>query len=211
MSHDLSSVVAGFADEAFGSQAVFRSALQALSHPGRLNRVPLEAELPRQGNAASALLLLALLDADCSVWLSPTLARSDAALWLRFHTGCRLVDNARDAQFLWVDRADSLPALHSLRLGSEDYPDQSATCVVDVATLSSANLPTDTLASHWMLSGPGIQTRSHLSVAGLPVDFASQWADNHAGFPRGVDLFLTTHDQVVGLPRTTRIHTPVEV
>jgi alpha-D-ribose 1-methylphosphonate 5-triphosphate synthase subunit PhnH len=210
MAHDLSSVVAGFADEAFGSQAVFRSALQALSHPGRPVSVPHEAELPRQGNAASALLLLALLDADCSLWLSPTLSRSDAALWLRFHTGCRLVDTAAEAQFLWIDGADSLPALHTLRQGSEDYPDQSATCVVDVASLESAGIPADDSISQWTLSGPGIQGSQRLCVAGLPEDFAAQWAGNQAGFPRGVDLFLTTHDQIVGLPRTTRIHTPVE-
>jgi alpha-D-ribose 1-methylphosphonate 5-triphosphate synthase subunit PhnH len=32
-----------------------------------------------------------------------------------------------------------------------------------------------------------------------------QWQHNHASFPRGVDVFLTTPTQVVGLPRTTRI------
>jgi alpha-D-ribose 1-methylphosphonate 5-triphosphate synthase subunit PhnH len=32
-----------------------------------------------------------------------------------------------------------------------------------------------------------------------------QWQHNHASFPRGVDVFLTTPTHVVGLPRTTHI------
>jgi alpha-D-ribose 1-methylphosphonate 5-triphosphate synthase subunit PhnH len=205
MSHDLSSVGAGFSHEAFGSQAVFRSALQALSHPGRCIPVEHDADLPRQGNAAAAVFLLAMLDADCGLWLSPSLQGSDAAMWLRFHTGCQLVEHAAQAQFVWVGAGDPLPSLQSLRQGSDECPDQSATCVVDVRSLSAG---VDAEAQCWTLSGPGIREQATLSVTGLPADFAAQWAHNQAGFPRGVDLFLATRDQLVGLPRTTRIHTP---
>jgi alpha-D-ribose 1-methylphosphonate 5-triphosphate synthase subunit PhnH len=44
-----------------------------------------------------------------------------------------------------------------------------------------------------------------LAVDGLSADFQAQWAANHACFPRGVDLFLATQTQLVGLPRTTSI------
>lgn len=212
MTHDLSSVVGGFAHEAFGSQAVFRSALQALSHPGRCIAVAHDAELPRHGNAAAAAFLLAMLDADCSLWLAPSLRGSDADMWLRFHTGCQLVAHAAQAQFVWVGAADTLPSLQSLRQGSDEFPDHSATCVVDVLSLSvatGAEATADT--QHWRLTGPGIREQAQLSVTGLPTDFAAQWAHNHAGFPRGVDLFLATRDELVGLPRTTRIHTLAEV
>jgi alpha-D-ribose 1-methylphosphonate 5-triphosphate synthase subunit PhnH len=59
--------------------------------------------------------------------------------------------------------------------------------------------------SRWTLSGPGIQNFSHLTAEGLPEDFVLQWAANHAVFPRGVDLFLATQTQLLGLPRTTSI------
>ncbi|MDM7948421.1 phosphonate C-P lyase system protein PhnH [Hydrogenophaga sp.] len=209
MAHDLSSVGAGFSHEAFGSQAVFRSALMALSHPGRCIPVEHDAELPRRGNAAAAVFLLAMLDADCGLWLSPSLRDSDAAMWLRFHTGCQLLEHAEMAQFVWVGAGDLLPELQSLQQGSDESPDQSATCVVDVSCLSAGPVD-DADAQHWTLSGPGIREQATLGVTGLPADFAAQWALNNAGFPRGVDLFLATHDQLVGLPRTTRIHTPVE-
>ncbi len=195
---DLQNIVAGFDNEAFGSQAVFRAALDALSHPGRPLDMPLNTALPRQGHCAAAALLLGLLDADTPLWLSPMLASSDAAGWLRFHTGCPIVTNTAAAQFLWVAQGDEMPALNSLRLGSDAYPDQSATCVLEVPSLQAD-------ITGWRLQGPGMAGERHLRVAGLPKDFVAQWDANHAGFPRGVDAFLCTATQIAGLPRTTRI------
>ncbi|QHE83533.1 phosphonate C-P lyase system protein PhnH [Hydrogenophaga sp. BPS33] len=193
---DLQHIVGGFEHEAFGSQAAFRAAMNALSYPGRWAAMPMQAERPRQGHGAAAVLLLALLDADCTVWLSPKLAASDAAPWLRFHTGCQLVAEAGAAQFVWVARGDAMPALARLVGGSDNQPDHSTTCVLDVLAQDGGA---------WTLSGPGIPGTADLSVDGLPGDFAAQWVDNHAAFPRGVDVFLCTPSHVAGLPRTTRI------
>lgn len=195
---DLQNIVAGFDHEAFGSQAVFRVALDALSHPGRVFDMPLATALPRQGQGAAAALLLGLLDADTTLWLSPSLASSDAPAWLRFHTGCQIVTEASTAQFLWVAKADDMPQLSRLPAGSDPYPDQSATCVLEVDSLHNH-------AGAWRLQGPGIPTERHLCAQGVSSDFAAQWADNHASFPRGVDVFLSTATCIAGLPRTTRI------
>jgi alpha-D-ribose 1-methylphosphonate 5-triphosphate synthase subunit PhnH len=197
-SPDLQNIVAGFDHEAFGSQAVFRAALDALSHPGRPLDMPLDTALPRQGHCAAAALLLGLLDADTTLWLSPALASSDAPAWLRFHTGCLIVTDVGAAQFVWVAQGDDLPSLSRMQKGSDAYPDQSATCVIEVNSLQ-------TDAVGWRLQGPGIPAERNLRVRGLPPDFAAQWAYNHAEFPRGVDVFLTTPTQIAGLPRTTRI------
>ena len=202
--HDLSNLGAGFTHEAFGSQAMFRVALEALSHPGRCMTVSHDAEVPQTGHPASAALLLALLDTDCTLWLSPSLANSDAAAWLRFHTGCQLVNNAEQAMFAWVAAGDAMPALVSFSQGSDNAPDQSATCVLDLPLLD-AKASRESIAAQWALKGPGIQDVNHLSVGGLAADFLAQWAANHASFPRGVDLFLASAQQLVGLPRTTSI------
>jgi alpha-D-ribose 1-methylphosphonate 5-triphosphate synthase subunit PhnH len=198
---DLSAMGAGFGNEALASQAVFRSALNALSHPGRLVDVVHDASVPAHAHSASATLLLAMLDADCTLWLSPKLAASDAALWLHFHTGCQLVSDVTLAQFVWLAQGDAMPALASLAQGTEAYPDHSAICVLDVAELSA-----DTHNGNaWTLQGPGIQTYTSVGVQGLAPDFAQQWAANHARFPRGVDVFLAAQHQLLGLPRTTTI------
>lgn len=202
--HDLSNLGAGFTHEAFGSQAMFRVALKALSHPGRCMTVRHDAEVPQTGHPTSAALLLALLDSDCTLWLSPSLANSDAAAWLRFHTGCQLVSNAEQAMFAWVGAGDAMPALASFSQGSDNAPDQSATCVLDLPLLD-AKARSESGVAQWALRGPGIQDVNHLSVDGLAVDFLAQWSANHASFPRGVDLFLASAQQLVGLPRTTSI------
>ncbi len=196
----MQSMVAGFDSEAFGSQAVFRVALQALSHPGQILTMPTDAQLPQSGHGAAALLLLGLLDADTTVWMSESLAQSDAAAWLRFHTGCLCVSDPHEAQFLWLAQGQDpiWPSLAQLRQGSDAYPDQSATCVIEVQSLQAS-------ACGWVLQGPGIATQQALQVQGLAADFQAQWAENHGRFPQGVDVFLTTPTQVVGLPRTTRI------
>ncbi|MFT6698041.1 MAG: alpha-D-ribose 1-methylphosphonate 5-triphosphate synthase subunit PhnH, partial [Polaromonas sp.] len=72
-------------------------------------------------------------------------------------------------------------------------------------TLLDANAGSDGGATRWTLKGPGIQNVNHLAVDGLAVDFLAQWMANHASFPRGVDLFLASAQQLVGLPRTTSI------
>ena len=203
---DLSTLGAGFADLARGSQAVFRTALQAMSHPGRPLPMQADVQAPAHGNTAAAVLLLALLDADSNVWLSPSLAAGDAGAWLRFHTGCVLVTDVSQAQFVW-STCDELPALASLPMGSEAYPDQSATCVIDVADFVQVADGIDIGA--WVLRGPGIDGETRLHVAGLSPamagDFLAQRAANHASFPRGVDMFLASRDRIVGLPRSTQI------
>ena len=203
---DLSTLGAGFADLARGSQAVFRTALQAMSHPGRPLPMQADVQAPARGNTAAAVLLLALLDADSHLWLSPSLAAGDAGAWLRFHTGCVLVSEVSQAQFVWSTH-DELPALASLSMGSEAYPDQSATCVIDVSDFVQVADGIDIGA--WVLRGPGIDGETRLHVAGLAPsmadDFLAQRAANHASFPRGVDMFLASHRHIVGLPRSTQI------
>ncbi|WCM91485.1 phosphonate C-P lyase system protein PhnH [Acidovorax sp. NCPPB 2350] len=190
----------GFQDAALGSQAVFRIALAALSHPGRPLPIPRVAEVPETGHPAAAALMLALLDADCALWLSPRIARGDAGDWLRFHTGCRLAGSPGMADFLWIGLGDPLPPLAGLRLGSDTYPEESATCVVEVEALHAPEA-----GPGWWLSGPGVAGRQGLDVQGGPPTLAALQAESHALFPRGVDLFLATPDQIAGLPRTTHI------
>lgn len=195
--HSLQDMQAGFAVEALGSQAAFRVALQALSHPGRVWPMPIDAECPAHGHAAAAVCLLALLDADCALWLSPTLASSSTAAWLRFHTGCQLVSLPAQAQFAWVAQGDEVPDLTAFMPGTDTDPETSTTLLLDVADFDGGALFT--------LAGPGIATTQTLQVNGLPEAFADQWAHNHAAFPRGVDVLLTSPATLVGLPRTTRI------
>jgi alpha-D-ribose 1-methylphosphonate 5-triphosphate synthase subunit PhnH len=199
-SDDLQWMQPGFADPVLDSQVVFRRALEALSMPGRLIDLPDLATVPKQGHSASALLLLALVDSDCALWLSPSLAGTDAQAWLRFHTGCRFVQAPGEANFLWLYAGDPWPVLSDMQLGSDEYPDQSATCIMETRSLQTGGED-----QVWSLTGPGIAAPIGLTAEGMPENFAAQWAVNHSAFPRGVDVILTTATQALGLPRSTAL------
>ncbi|MDF1484632.1 phosphonate C-P lyase system protein PhnH [Ramlibacter sp. H39-3-26] len=201
---NLATLGAGFSAPALDSQAVFRVALDALSRPGQVLAMPRHAQVPANAPAAAACLLLALLDPDARLWAASSIAAGDAPRWLRFHTGCQIVDTPAQAQFAWAGHAGEMPPLDAFEQGSDLYPEQSATCVLGVASLAAQDAP-----DAWRLQGPGIRGASALAVGGLDGAFASrflqEWQANRGRFPRGVDLFLATDAQIAGLPRTVGI------
>jgi len=205
MQMQLKDLGCGFSQPALCSQSVFRHALAALSMPASLQVLDPAAALqgvqaPQGAHPAAAALLLALLDQDCKLWLSPGFMRSDAAPWLRFHTGCAVVSDLAEADFAWVAAASELPPLSSFSQGSAEYPDQSATCIVQVDGLQ-AHAP----ALAWTLSGPGVKGSAQLQVDGLGAEFLAQWRASQLHFPCGVDFLFTHGHAFVGLPRSTQI------
>jgi len=193
---DLASVGPGFADPVLESQAAFRGCLSALATPGALVSVGAGLEpLPGLHAAASAL-LLSLLDQDTRLWISPGFTTSPVATTLKFHTGCTFAASPGEADFALVSAAEELPPLVAFSAGSAEYPERSATVVLQVPVI---------LGAGWRLTGPGIRGEARLSVPTLGDGFLPQWERNRARFPRGIDLYLTCGEILCGLPRTTRI------
>jgi alpha-D-ribose 1-methylphosphonate 5-triphosphate synthase subunit PhnH len=185
----------GFADPVGAAQATFRAVLTALSEPGKVLALALDLEPPAPLGLAAAAVALSLLDGDTPLWCDP--ASRAAAPSLRFHTGAPLVDAPERARFALIAEAALLPSLAAFDAGSDEYPDRSATLIIEVAALGDGT----TL----MLRGPGIPERRALAVGGLPAGFRSEWQANHARFPRGVDVILTAGGRLAGLPRSTVI------
>lgn len=193
---DLVTIGPGFADAVLESQAAFRSCLAALAAPGTVVRLGAGlAPVPGLHAAASAL-LLSLLDQDTRLWLSPSVATSHTATSLKFHTGCSLAASPGEAEFALVAGVQELPPLEAFSAGSDEYPERSATIVLEVPAI---------LESGWRLTGPGVRDASLLSVPALGSGFLQEWERNRARFPRGVDLYLSCSERLCGLPRTTRI------
>jgi alpha-D-ribose 1-methylphosphonate 5-triphosphate synthase subunit PhnH len=182
----------GLADPVQQSQEIFRTVLAALSEPGRVFQLAdmAPADALEVGPAALGI-LLALTDGDTPVWLGD---KAEAlANYLRFHTGSPIVSDPGAAQFALVRGGDW--RLDLFDPGNEDFPDQSATLIVEVDALTEGGLIT--------LSGPGIPGHRHVTVQGLPADFSGQWSAKHAQFPCGVDVIVTCGSSLMGLPRTT--------
>jgi len=178
----------GFAAPAVEAAEAFRAVLQAMARPGRIARVG-GAVPPAPCSPAAGVVLLTLVDADTPLHLA---GRHDCAGlrdWVRFHTGAPLV-GASDAAFALGDWA-ALGPLERYAQGIPEYPDRSATLIVELPALEAAGT---------RLTGPGIR-----DMAALSLPEVDAFARNAARFPLGLDFILTAGDRLAALPRTTRV------
>ena len=182
----------GFADPVLDAQASFRAILEAMSRPGRIQRIEARITPPAPLCAAAGAALLSLADADTPLWLDAGEAVTE---WLRFHCGAPITPEIGAARFALASGA--APSLEALDVGTDEDPQMGATLILQVAGLVAGD--------GWRLTGPGIQHEHRLRVLGAPADFIAAWARNHTLFPRGIDVLLCAGDSIAALPRSVTI------
>ena len=185
----MSVLLPGFANAA-DAQSCFRAVLAAMSRPGEIMPIGVTLMPPEGMSLAAAATLLTLADNTTSVSL-PKDAKT-VEDWLVFHTGARLTAQPT-ADFVL---AHELPRLASLRQGTADEPETSATLILQLGSLNSGRR-----ARLW---GPGIETVKQLD---LPLDdgFIREWQMQRRRNPLGVDVLLCSAAQMVALPRSVTI------
>jgi len=177
------------------SQAAFRALMEALARPGTVKPLPPAAAAPSPLSATAAAVALTMLDYETPVWLDAPLAqRPQVADWARLHTGARVTSDPREAAFAFIADPVHAPAFDGFSLGTPEYPDRSATLVLQVEDFGSGQ--------RLLLAGPGIADVRSFSARPLPPDFQNRIAANRALFPRGVDMILVSPDAVAALPRS---------
>ena len=177
------------------SQAAFRALMDALARPGTVKPLPPAAAAPSPLSATAAAVALTMLDYETPVWLvAPLAQRPQVADWVRLHTGARVTSDPREAAFAFIADPVHAPAFDGFSLGTPEYPDRSATLVLQVEDFGSGQ--------RLLLAGPGIADVRSFSARPLPPDFQNRIAANRALFPRGVDMILVSPDAVAALPRS---------
>ena len=192
---DQSVMTGGFSDPSIQAAWGFRAAMNAMARPGDILAVQ-GAQAPAPVSEAAAVLLLVLCDPDTPVWLAPSHDSDALRRWVAFHTGAPVVA-ARDEAAFALGRWDSLAPLGDYRIGTAEYPDRSATLIVEMDDLRAEGA---------VLTGPGIK-----EVAGLNLPDVAAFRANRALFPLGLDFFFTCGDRLAALPRSTRVTDPAEV
>ena len=186
---------AAFPAPVLASQAAFRALMEALARPGTVKPLPPAAAAPSPLTATAAAVALTMLDYETPVWLDAPLAqRPQVADWVRLHTGARVTSDPREAAFAFIADPVHAPAFDGFSLGTPEYPDRSATLVLQVEDFGSGQ--------RLLLAGPGIADVRSFSARPLPPDFQNRIAANRALFPRGVDMILVSPDAVAALPRS---------
>jgi len=185
---DAASLSGGFADTAREAARAFRASLDAMARPGTLQQVT-GALPPAPLSPAAGALILTLADTTTGVHLAPSHDTPALRDWITFHTGAPFV--GPEAAVFALGTWEALQPLDRFPIGRADYPDRSATLIVELPALA---------ASGARLTGPGIKEAAHLS---LPETEA--FLRNAQLFPLGLDFFFTAGNQLAALPRTTKV------
>lgn len=177
----------GFTDPPIDASRAFRGIMTAMARPGTISTVAGGLPPPPLGVAAGVA-VLTLCDPDTPIFLGSSHDTQDVRDWITFQTGAPFVSPAQAvfAIGMWGD----LP-LEEFSLGTSEYPDRSATLIVELPELRNTGIT---------LKGPGV-----LGAAQLSLPDTQMLQRNHGLYPLGVDFLLTCADRLAALPRTTRI------
>ncbi|WP_286182022.1 phosphonate C-P lyase system protein PhnH [Desulfovibrio sp. Huiquan2017] len=183
-------------DPALENQRIFRAILLTMSHPGTVTVLGNWPKPPKGLHPAAAAVCLALVDMDTPLWIGPA-APLDIQTYLRFHCGCTVSRNPGSAAFGLILDGQELPDLDRFHPGDLEYPDRSATLIIQVRSMNvGRGIP---------LSGPGIRDENRLHVDGLNPEFWRMLQRNARRFPLGFDVILATQTEIVSLPRTIQV------
>jgi len=166
----------------------FRAVMRVMARPGTIEAVT-GATPPAPLSVAAGTVLLTLCDPETPVHLAGEADCAAVRDWITFHTGAPLVARA-EAMFA-LGRWQALMPLDDYAVGTSEYPDRSATLIVEMDRLEATGA---------RLTGPGIAEAAALS---LP-DVAAFQANARA-FPLGLDFLFTFGDSIAALPRSTRV------
>ena len=178
----------GFADAPVDSAHAFRAAMNVMARPGVIEEVS-GAVPPAPLSVAAGVLLLTLCDPETPIALGGAHECKDVRDWIAFHIGAPIV-RPEQAMFV-VGTWGAVQPLDAYAIGSAEYPDRSATLIVEMEALAPEGA---------RLRGPGIRTQAALS---LPEVEAFQ--RNAVLFPLGLDFFFCAGSRLAALPRTTRV------
>ena len=188
----------GFADKVLSAQSTFRSVMDAMARPGSVQHVVAAVGTPPQLMRGTAAIALTLFDHDTPIWLDGGMSESsEVSRWVKFHSGAPVVTDPSVCHFALIADPSRLPDLSCFALGSNEYPDRSTTLILQVESL--------TRGSRCELRGPGIDGVAILHATIAPKDLFDRLSINESLFPRGIDVVLVARDEIVAIPRTTRL------
>ncbi len=192
-------------DEVFDSQRHFRSILDSMARPGKINQMKdLEFDPPVGLMRSTAAVCLSLLNHDVSFYLSR--GNQTEEEFLKINTGSR-PSSMEEADFLIVDEAESPDMVRFVKEGLLTYPEQGATFIIQTRGVSEERIE-GYLGIH--MEGPGINGDKDLYVSGLKADWIDVLKEKNSEFPLGVDVILVNDApegrlNIACIPRSARI------
>jgi|LGVE01.1.fsa_nt_gb alpha-D-ribose 1-methylphosphonate 5-triphosphate synthase subunit PhnH len=183
-------------DVIFDSQRIFRSLLDAMANPGRIITLPEIDIKPPAANRYPLLLFMTLLDHEVSFCVMGG-AQTQITGYLKTNTGSK-ESRLENSDFILVCGGSSHGLIRGARVGTLEYPDESATVIYDAGSIGYDG--GDVL---FELSGPGIADKRMIGTSGIEqneIEDVLAMRD----YPLGLDLiFSDKAGRIVCIPRST--------
>lgn len=189
--------------ETASTQTVFRTLLNCMARPGTIGHLDQKlnfGKLDKPFTNYFFSIALTLLDQEVlfHVWNN----QYPAAAQLQAYTMSR-PGKLEDCDYLLVSGAEYFD-LSRLKKGSWQFPDESATIICQVESLTAPAIrQAETI--RFELRGPGIPSLREISVGGLNPALLEPWRQCNREYPQGLDWILVDRSgQVCCLPRSTK-------
>jgi len=185
-------------DVIFDSQRIFRALLDAMANPGRIITLPDIRIEPPAANMYPLLVLMTLLDHEVSFSVLGG-AQTQVTEYLKTNTGSK-ESRLENSDFILVYGGYSHGLIQRARVGTLEYPDESATVIYDTGSIGAG--AGDLLLE---LSGPGIADKRRIGASGIEeneIENVLAMRD----YPLGLDLiFSDKAGRIVCIPRSTTV------
>lgn len=188
-------------DHVHDVQSMYRSVLDSMSKPGRvnniseeLNRVDTYADIPKEIMGMAYL----LLNTESSFYIQSDEKQS----YIKLHTYARPVEWT-EADYVFVDKSeiseeDMIKVVDEVKRGDLEDPHRGATIIIKTDELTEGQ--------RYRITGPGIKGYHEMSLGGMTDDFVQARSRANYEYPMGVDMIVIDREgKLMALPRTTKI------
>ncbi|MEM9832717.1 MAG: phosphonate C-P lyase system protein PhnH [Bacteroidota bacterium] len=188
-------------DTIFQAQADFRLIMDCMANPGKIHQLSADIQAVEALLPASALVGLALMNADVSFYVGN--GHQTAESYFVLNTSARPA-SAAQADFLFLGgQEDAASAILDAPEGELAYPEKGAFIILETMGVSNEPLP-DALAL--VLRGPGVDGERQLFVQGLNGQVLEALNQKNQEYPLGIDtIFTDPAGHTLGLPRSIKI------
>jgi len=183
-------------------QRAYRKTLDSMSRPGVIHNLWAQADkVEMETGCFNATLVLVLMLFNTEVKFSVCSKYETEMAKLINQLTYAKVTKVENADYILVLK-DAQPeelekTLKTAYPGDLRDPHKAATVIIEADALSNDR--------DLLLSGPGIERESHVKVT-TPDGWIDLRADKNSEYPLGIDLIFTdSNDNILCLPRTTRI------
>lgn len=182
------------------TQEIYRKLLDSASFPGKLNNIDnINIENNTKLSNGAIGIAITLLDQEVTFYVENH--TQEDIKNIRALTMSNQVDYKK-SDYLFLDINSEIDILQ-VRIGSFEYPDESATIIHQVNDLS---IDYQTKYIKLDLSGPGIKSKNSLYIDGVKKEFLERLSTINKDYPIGVDLILVDKKgELVFIPRSSKL------